>query len=119
MSNGAFHIAQMNHDEQDFDYFSGLDEFLKSPESWPDHPYFTDRGFFDFELGPDQYFPLGDNSPASQDARTWPTGLVRMPVGNYVERDLLIGKAMFVYWPHTWNAPILYMPNPSEMRPIR
>ena len=114
-----YYIAQKNHDERDMEYFSGLDEFLKSPSSWAGHPYFENRGYFDFELGSDHFFALGDNSPASQDARTWPIGSVRMPTGNYVERDLLIGKAMFVYWPHTWNAPIPFMPNPTQMRPIR
>jgi signal peptidase I len=115
-----YYIAQKQHElDQDSDYVTNFDEFLKSPNAWANHPYFTQRGFFDFDLGPDQFFPLGDNSPASQDARTWPGGYLKMPTPNYVERDLLIGKAMFVYWPHTWNAPIPYMPNPTQMRPIR
>ena len=97
-----------------------LDEFLASPNAWTEEAFTRGRGYFDFELGPDQFFPLGDNSPQSQDARTWPGGhMNRMPTSNYVERDLLIGKAMFVYWPHTWNAPIPFLPNPTQMRPIR
>jgi hypothetical protein len=115
-----YYIAQKQHElDQDSEYIAGFDGFLKSPKLWPGHPYFTQRGYFDFDLGPDQFFPLGDNSPASQDARTWPGGILRMPAPNYVERDLLIGKAMFVYWPHTWNTPIPFMPNPTQMRPIR
>ncbi len=52
-----------------------------------------------FELLPDQFFVLGDNSPASSDARLWSTQ-------HFVERDLLVGKALFVYWPHPLNLPI-------------
>jgi signal peptidase I len=98
----------------------GLEAFLRSPKLWTDEAFVAGRTAVDFDLGPDQFFPLGDNSPASQDARTWPGGyLLKMPAPNYVERDLLIGKAMFVYWPHTWNTPIPFMPNPTQMRPIR
>jgi signal peptidase I len=45
----------------------------------------------------DQFFMLGDNSPASKDGRLWG------PV-DYVERRLLIGKAVYIYWPHSWPA---------------
>jgi signal peptidase I len=38
---------------------------------------------------------------------------------HYVERDLLIGKALLIYWPHTWNRPIPYMPNFRRMGLIR
>jgi signal peptidase I len=41
----------------------------------------------------DQFFMLGDNSPASKDGRLW--GDV-----DYVERRLLIGQAVYIYWPH-------------------
>jgi len=40
-------------------------------------------------LGPDEFFALGDNSTRSSDSREW---------GNVPER-LLLGKAVFVYWP--------------------
>jgi signal peptidase I len=42
-------------------------------------------------LGPDEYFALGDNSTRSSDSREW---------GQVPER-LLLGKAVFVYWPLT------------------
>ena len=117
-----YYIAQKDDDgrliERDPPYIPDLSEFLKSPEEWSDSPYFTERGGVEFELGPDQFFPLGDNSPASQDARTWPRG-GKIEAPHHVERDLLIGKAMFVYWPHTWNAPVPFLPNPAQMRPIR
>ena len=74
----------------------------------------------DFPLAADQFFMLGDNSPNSQDSRLW---------GNdhWVDRDLLIGKAMFVYWPHSWdeirtpwvNVPFPYFPNFCRMRLVR
>ena len=53
-----------------------------------------------FELpdrGQDQFFALGDNSPQSQDSRLWHHKYLKTEY--YVERDLLIGKALFIYWP--------------------
>ena len=44
-----------------------------------------------YQMGPDEYFVLGDNSPASSDSRRWPRPGV--PGRN------LIGKAFFVFWP--------------------
>jgi signal peptidase I len=43
-----------------------------------------------------EYFMLGDNSPQSKDGRYW-------TIQNFVDRKLLIGKALFVYWPHSFN----------------
>jgi signal peptidase I len=44
-----------------------------------------------WRLGPDEYFVLGDNSPASSDSRRWPSPGV--PAEN------LIGRAFLVFWP--------------------
>lgn len=63
-----------------------------------------------FVLLEDQFFPMGDNSPQSQDARKW-------DAAKYVERRLLIGRALMVYWPHTWNSPPFW-PNFNRMRII-
>jgi signal peptidase I len=65
-----------------------------------------------FRLGANQFFPMGDNSPASLDARVW---------GGppHVEGDMLIGRALFVYWPHSKNKPIPYFPNFERMKFIR
>jgi len=61
------------------------------------------------ELGPDQCFVCGDNSPSSLDSRWWG----RKPVGYHLQEalqegeyqigtvpaDQMIGRAFFVYWP--------------------
>ncbi|HPD47560.1 MAG TPA: signal peptidase I [Anaerohalosphaeraceae bacterium] len=56
-----------------------------------------------FTLGEDEFFVLGDNSPASLDARWWDApGLGnegRPYTMGTVPRDYLVGKAFFVYWP--------------------
>jgi len=44
-----------------------------------------------YEMGPDQYFMLGDNCPHSSDSRYWPEP--------YVPEENLIGEAFFVFWP--------------------
>jgi signal peptidase I len=44
------------------------------------------------ELGPDEFFVLGDNSTNSYDSRCWKAGPT-------VQRDLLVGKAFFVHLP--------------------
>ncbi len=73
----------------------------------------------------DQFFMLGDNSPASKDGRLWG------PI-DYVERRLLIGKAIYIYWPHAVPASfsfpvnifgakkyIPFWPNFSRMERVR
>ncbi|MGC4002733.1 MAG: signal peptidase I [Pirellulales bacterium] len=73
----------------------------------------------------DQFFMLGDNSPSSSDGRHWMKQ-------KFVERRLLIGKAAFIYWPHSWptewgvsfkkfgvDFDIPFIPNFKRMRLIR
>lgn len=83
---------------------------LNDPTTWPETKLFESRGIMEYTLTDDQYFPLGDNSPQSSDARMWEE--------NYFERDLLIGRALLIYWPHPWYRPIPYMPNVKRMRLI-
>jgi signal peptidase I len=60
----------------------------------------------------DQFLPMGDNSPQSSDGRIWDGP-------NYFERDMLIGRAVFVYFPRFINKPIPFFPNFKDMRFIR
>ena len=74
----------------------------------------------EFRLEPDQFFMLGDNSTCSLDGRLWNPE-------HYVRRELLIGKALVVYWPHSWdsirtpwgNVPFPYFPNFQRMGLVR
>ncbi len=87
-----------------------------SPKSGPNP--FEQRREAIFRLEPDQFFMLGDNSPASQDARLWDHE-------KYVHRDLLVGKALIVFWPHSFNRvpgtgiPFPFFPNFARMGLIR
>ena len=89
-------------------------EKLSNPEFWE-----TKKGieFFDsrsptdnlsqFEIPDGAYMPLGDNSPQSLDARLWYVGErpYQVAAPPYVRRDLISGRAMLIYWPHSWNWP--------------
>ena len=62
-----------------------------------------EEDWLEFGLEADQFFVLGDNSAASKDSRLWLEG-------HHVDRDLLIGKAMAIFWPHavpaSWAVPV-------------
>ena len=63
-----------------------------------------------FKLGPDEFFVLGDNSPASHDSRRWSNigiGIDGKQVyrPGIVPQDYLVGKAVFVYWPSGFEFP--------------
>jgi hypothetical protein len=61
---------------------------MDEPTYYPiQHPVYHPSDRF----GPDEYFALGDNSVQSKDSRAW----------GQVPRRLLMGKAVWVYWP--WN----------------
>jgi signal peptidase I len=77
-------------------YFRGVDrvvEHLSNPSLWKAGDLFDGRETAEFPQAKDRFFVLGDNSPQSQDGRLW-------GAEHYVERDLLIGEAVFIYWPH-------------------
>jgi len=102
-----------------------LFRIASDPELWDE---FQRRRSHDFPLGEDQFFVMGDNSPESLDARLWRGQNPRdssQPGGAYLERDLLIGKALFVYWPHSWNRipgtpiPFPLFPNFEDMRLVK
>ena len=54
-----------------------------------------------------------------------PAMAVSHPGGAYMDRRLLIGKALCVYWPHSWNRipgtpiPFPLFPNFADMRLVR
>jgi len=73
-----------------------LIEFLSSPDGWD---VFNHRRQVDFHLAQDQFLALGDNSAESKDSRLWELDSPQY----YISRDLLIGRALFVYWPHSWD----------------
>jgi signal peptidase I len=54
------------------------------PEEYRDHQSFERR-----LIAPENYFVLGDHRSSSNDSRAWGT----------VGRQLIYGKAVFVYWP--------------------
>lgn len=77
------------------------------------------------QLGDEEYFACGDNSPASLDSRLWKSeGLGNnehtYPVG-VVPKDYLVGKGMFVHWPGGFRLaqePIRWIAFPDGMKPI-
>ena len=106
-------LSQMNYQE--------LLQFWSTPAMWnpPDgRSPLDDRRESLFTLAADQFFVLGDNSPMSQDARLWEGE-------QFVSRELLIGKAFFIFWPHSFHRlpgtpiPFPFFPNFARMRLIR
>jgi signal peptidase I len=113
-------------------FLEGLDpeqyaEFLSNPSRWE---VYTKRRAVSFALeknphdsARDQFFMLGDNSPFSKDSRLWPDRSINLKF--FVERQLLIGKALCIYWPHSWHRvpgtsiPFPYFPNFADMSLVR
>jgi hypothetical protein len=99
-------------------------ELPTNPDLWD---RFAERNEATFPLKADQFFVMGDNSAESSDARLWdaPSAMGGHPGGQYLERRLLIGKALSVYWPHSWNRipgtpiPFPLFPNIEDMRLVR
>ncbi len=75
-------------------------------------------------LGSTQYFVLGDNSPYSLDGRAWgnphPWVADQMEdaAPGIVPRDLLLGKAFFVYFPAWHKGHTIPAPDAGRMRLI-
>jgi signal peptidase I len=107
-------------------YYTQRDAW-KRPIKWasPRERPFGEGG--PIELGDDEYFVMGDNSPSSSDARYWEHGVhlaqeeLDVKPGRVPGRFLL-GRAFFVYWPAgfrpTDKMPGM-VPNFGEMRFIR
>ncbi|MFN9463496.1 MAG: signal peptidase I, partial [Planctomycetota bacterium] len=66
----------------------------------------------EYQLGPDDYFPMGDNTQASSDARLWES--------HGQPGRLMIGRAVMVFWPHYWYyGRIPFIPNFQRFGLIR
>ncbi len=94
-----------------------ISSLYANPQWWSATSLFSMRNEIYFKLDGDHYFPMGDNSAASLDARAWidNSGIPH----KYVEHRYLLGKALLVFWPHYWYRPIPYFPNFSRMGLIR
>jgi signal peptidase I len=81
----------------------------------PRRPFGVDAPY---QLGPDEFFVLGDNSPVSNDSRFW----VGSPV---VRGDLFLGKPFLVHLPgqvvplQVFGRSLYWVPDPREIRYIR
>jgi signal peptidase I len=87
----------------------------------------------EYPIGPDRYFMLGDNSPRSKDSRGWGSDDALWDTTERrkweVPRQLLTGKAFYVYWPHgvpvgpqfrfTQNVRFPFRPYVERMKWIR
>lgn len=100
-------------------------DFYRSPERWKlREDFFQSRNRVEFFIEDDCFMPLGDNSPASSDARMWDKvrGAIYLDddlgyhAYPYFERDYLIGKAILIYWPHGWRTGIKFLPIPNVKR---
>lgn len=81
------------------------------PAVWGSSALTSSRNTYQFSMEDKWYFPLGDNSAQSSDARSW-----RL---NHTPERLMIGRAVVVFWPHYWKAPIPFLPNVQRMGLIR
>ena len=84
---------------------------LSNANQWACSPMAKNRQYREFTLEKDGYFPMGDNSAASSDARSWNE--------HHSPERLFIGRAVMVFWPHYWNAPVPFLPNVQRMGLIR
>ena len=90
-----------------------LDRFALAcdPAAWGKSEMISNRSTYEFQMMEDWFFPMGDNSAASYDARSWRD--------HHTPQRLMIGRAVVVFWPHFWNAPIPFFPNFQRMGLIR
>ncbi|MEN6498042.1 MAG: signal peptidase I [Thermoguttaceae bacterium] len=111
--NTPYHLS---NDPRDYRNRQEVANVLSDPTRWD--PFGKSR-HVEFTLEPDQFFMLGDNSAESKDSRLWENGEF------YVKRELLIGKALVIYWPHSLDSipgtsiPFPFFPNFWRMGLVR
>ncbi len=117
------HLEVTNVDGQHLPKLQSDRQLLLDPETWP---RFLTRRKRQFTINQDQFFVMGDNSPSSQDCRLWSrnTSENGIPGGAYLDRQLLTGKAVCVFWPHSWGGipglnKLPGFPNFGDMRIVR
>lgn len=92
-----------------------VEDLMWNPQRWET---FANGNMLEFTMEEDQFFVLGDNSPQSEDGRFWRHE-------HFVRRELLIGKALAVIWPHSLDhipgtaIPFPYFPNFQRMKLVR
>ncbi len=125
--NWAFRDSKvtLHHVELDRDLFYQPESYNRSSRAGSPalgtHPNRT------VKLNGDQFFMCGDNSAASSDGRVWqePTAWVKQEfdgVQGIVPRELVLGKAFFVYYPSPEGLKpnaTRFVPNFGRMRLIR
>lgn len=114
MVDDNYPVAQSLHGQ-------GPGAIMSDPRQWS---IFDNMGHVEFTMGPDQFFALGDNSAHSRDGRLWGQDRIE----HFVKRELLTGRALYVYWPHHLTLhvnllglriPIPFVPNIPQMRFVR
>ena len=109
-----------------------IQDLMGTPEIWDTFDFWSARMTQSYSMGQGQYFPMGDNSPGSLDARSWagtkpklalPRDIIqdawRWHDVHYVPRNLLVGKAVFILWPHPWTSPLPFTPDLGQIEMIR
>ncbi len=89
----------------------GASNFFANPQEWGEFEHLEGIAFV---LRADEYLMLGDNSPQSKDSRLWMRRDAEGRQEYYVSRDLMIGKALFIYWPHALD----HLPGTSVWFPL-
>ncbi len=95
----------------DEDSAEDMEDFFRNPTRWG---RLAARRTIQFDLHEGQYFAMGDNCSHSEDSRLW--GRPEEGIDFFVAKDLLIGKAQFVFWPHAYKRVI---PNVFDMRKVK